>query len=465
MQADHTSHSGQKDAQSACVLAALPIATLVDLLQQRGATALLLGGACLVFLWQQRQHAKVGIRRTSAVLLLLSLLLLPLLDAPVQALTKGLRIGALIASLLIAVGLLSRASLRVTRMHNLMVRLFELPARQRPLALSVASQFFGGFLGLAGLAAMMEIASQREGLTEADKIADFGAISRGYAALSLWSPMYSNMSIVLGMYGDVRWTQVLPLALLVAALLITLGVLLERLRRYHRDGPVERRPSISALAVLRESVPIVLVMLCFVGLMVCCSDALHLPISALIIFGAPLVAWSLNAVSTPERTRRWRSGASLIRQDLMQQRLMAGEVMLFIASGCAGVVISQAIPIEWAMAVAQLAGASAYLSVLLLIMGIVLLSSAAIHPMLSAIVVGSMLSPDLLGLPSLLHVCAVLIGWGLAIIVTPFSVISLMAARFSRVPVLDISLKNNASYLAWAVGIAVAVLGTWASWF
>ena len=461
MHADHTPYQALQDVLGACVLAALPIATLLDLLLKRGATALLLAGACLVFLWQQRQHAKAGIRRTSTVLLLLSLVLLPLLDSPVQALEKGLRIGALIASLLIAVGLLSRASLRVECMRNLMVRLFELPARQRPLALGVASQFFGGFLGLAGLAAMMEIASQREGLPEADRIADFGAISRGYAALSLWSPMYSNMSIVLGMYGDVRWTQVLPLALLVAVLLIALGVLLEWLRRRHR--PEEIAPSISALSVLRESVPIVLVMVCFVVLMVCCSEALHLPISALIIFGAPVVAWGLNAVCTPDRKHRLRSGAGLLRQDLMLQRLMAGEVMLFIASGCAGVVFSQAIPIEWAASVAQLAGPSVYLSVLLLIMGIVLLSSAAIHPMLSAIVVGSMLSPDLMGLSSLLHVCAVLIGWGLAIIVTPFSVISLMAARFSRVPVLDISLKNNVLYLAWAVGIAVAVLGTWAS--
>jgi len=434
---------------------------MLDILMRQSMTAMLVAGACLMFLWQQPQYVKPGIRRTSAVLLLLSLLLLPTLEFPLQALEKGLRIGALIASLLISVGLLSRASLRVERMRNLMVRLFELPAHQRPLALGLASQFLGGFLGLAGLTAMMDIASQRETVSEADKIADFGAIARGYAALSLWSPMYSNMSIVLAMYGGVRWTQVLPLSLLIAALLIFLGVALEAMRR--RQQYAAQGPAISAISVLRESLPVLAVMLCFVALMVCGSEVLQLPISALIISGAPVVAWGLNSACTPQSERGWISGAALMRKDLVQQRLMAGEVMLFIASGCAGVVFSQAIPFEWAAAVAQLAGASMYLSVLLLIMGIVLLSSAAIHPMLSAIVVGSMLSPDLLGMPSLLHVCAVLIGWGLAIIVTPFSVISLMAARFSGVPVLEISLKNNAVYLACAVAIAVAVLGTWAS--
>lgn len=461
MHVGHRPSHVETDVAGVFVLVALPIATFLDLLVQQSSTALVLAAACLLFMWQQRQHVKVGIQRTSGVLLLLMLLLLPLLDSPVQALEKGLRIGALIASLLIAVGMLSRASLRVGRVRNLMVQLFQLPVQQRPLALGVASQFFGGLLGLAGLAAMMDIASQRDSVAEVEKSADFGAISRGYAALSLWSPMYSNMSIVLGMYGDVRWIQVLPLAFLVSLFLIALGVVLEALNRL--KYPVREGSAISALSVLRESVPVVLTMLCFVALMVCCSEALNLPISALIISGAPLVAWALNVACGTEIQHRWKFAVRTMRQDLIQQRLIAGEVMLFIASGCAGVVLSQAIPVEWAAAVAQLAGNSVYLSVLLLIMGIVLLSGAAIHPMLSAIVVGTMLSPDLLELPSLLHVCAVLIGWGLAITVTPFSVISLMAARFSGMSVIEISLKNNAVYLVCAVGIAVVVLGTWAS--
>lgn len=458
-------HQGQanEDWIRVTTMVALLLATVLDLVMLQNISSTLLACLCLVFLWQQRQYVKPGIRRTSAALLMLSVLLLPMVPLPLQALEKGLRIGALIASLLISVGLLSRASLRVERMRNLMVRLFQLPTHQRPLALGIASQFFGGFLGLAGLTAMMDIASQREAIPEAVKIADFGAISRGYAASSLWSPMYSNMSIVLGMYGDVRWIQVLPLALLVAALLIVLGVVLESLRHSQKYSP--KGPAISALSVLRESLPILAAMLCFVVLMVCISETLHLPISILIITGAPLVAWALNSAYMQRNQRKWKSGTQLIRQDLIQQRVMAGEVMLFIASGCAGVIFSQAIPLQWATAVAQLAGASAYLSVLLLIGGIVLLSSAAIHPMLSAIVVGTMLSPDLLGLPSLLHVCTVLIGWGLAIIVTPFSVISLMAARFSGVPLLEISLKNNAVYLACAVAIAVVILGTLASCF
>ncbi|MBP0640068.1 hypothetical protein J8I34_32915, partial [Cupriavidus sp. AcVe19-6a] len=82
---------------------------------------------------------------------------------------------------------------------------------------------------------------------------------------------------------------------------------------------------------------------------------------------------------------------------------------------------------------------------------------------LSAILVGSSLSPMLLNLPSLVHVCTVLVGWGLAIIVTPFSVISVMAARFSGIPTLVISLRANLAFVLVSIGSAALVLGS-ATW-
>lgn len=64
-------------------------------------------------------------------------------------------------------------------MREVVADLFALPRSQRPLALGVATQFLGGFLGLAGLTMMMDVAAQRAGVAEADQIADFSAISRG----------------------------------------------------------------------------------------------------------------------------------------------------------------------------------------------------------------------------------------------------------------------------------------------
>jgi hypothetical protein len=53
----------------------------------------------------------------------------------------------------------------------------------------------------------------------------------------------------------------------------------------------------------------------------------------------------------------------------------------------------------------------------------------------------------------------VLVGWGLAIIVTPFSVVSALASRWSGIPVLVISLRANAVFVLLALGSSATLLG------
>ena len=90
---------------------------------------------------------------------------------------------------------------------------------------------------------------------------------------------------------------------------------------------------------------------------------------------------------------------------------------------------------------------------------IVLLSTAALHPMLSAVIVSASLGPAQLGLPVLPHLSAVLVGWSLAIIVTPFSVVSTLASRLSGIPVLAISFRANAVFVLLALGSSAGLLG------
>lgn len=135
-----------------------------------------------------------------------------------------MRIGAVIASLLVTINLLSRAVSRVPRANYLLESLHGVPPGRRYAALSVTSQFFGGLLGLAAIAMLMESAALQKGTSLRDRLSSFSAVTRGYAALSLWSPIYSNMSIVLAMYEGAHWASVLPVTLRVTALFIVIGV-------------------------------------------------------------------------------------------------------------------------------------------------------------------------------------------------------------------------------------------------
>lgn len=420
----------------------------------------------VLFIALEGGRAPAAVRRTSLVLVVITVSLLPLIDTPWQALQRGIRIGGLIASLLVTVNLLSRVALRIVRVREVVGGLYQLPQHRRYLGLTVASQFFGGLLGLAGIAMMMEMAAREADMTDAQKVSAFSAIARGYAAVSLWSPIYSNMSIALALYGGPDWVGVLPYVLAVSALLMGLGLLLDRVERpgiLGRDSPGDPagdRPQVQRVGpLLRQALPVVAVMLCFLGFMVLASRQLALPISAVIIASAPVAAWLLSVLLASPGRQRLTEGSRMLGKDFLGFKVMVGEVMMFFASGCAGTVIASAIPPAWTGTVGQWVAGSPILGSLFVSASIVLLSATAIHPMLSAVLIGSSFSPQLLGLPVVAHLCAVLTGWGLAIIVTPFSVLSLMASRYSGIPILVISLRANLVYVTLAVLVSSLLLG------
>jgi len=449
-------------APALAVTAAIPVVTLVDLLQRPAGSSAVLAGVLSVFLFLHGTHVSTGVRRTSMLLAAISLLLLPRLDQPWQAIEQGMRIGGLIASLLVSVSLLSRAAGRVHRVRDVLQALHRSPRRSRYFRLSLASQFFGGLLGLAGIAMMMETAARQKGDDAREQLSAFCAISRGYSALSLWSPLYSNMSIVLGLYAGASWTGVLPMALGVTALFIVLGTVMNRLARGAGD-PVADDPQVPARELWRSGAPLVAAMLCFMALLVVLSHGLRWPITAVIIMVTPLGAWLANAHIGQHGAKGLSTGARMLWSDMAGFRGMASEVMMFLASGCAGTVIAGAIPGAWTGQVGAWVAGAPILACLALSALIVALCAAAIHPMLCAVIVGTSLDPATLGLPLPVHLTALLVGWGLAITITPFSVLSLMASRWSGVPVLTISLRANSLFVALALLVSSVLLGALAT--
>jgi hypothetical protein len=210
---------------------------------------------------------------------------------------------------------------------------------------------------------------------------------------------------------------------------------------------------------LRTALPVMVCMLGFVAFMVVTSQRLGVPIPAEIIGTAPLVGWALNTALAAHTGARVKPGARLLGSDFLSISVMSGEVMLFLASACAGTVMASAVPPAWTAAVGLVLEPWPFIGCLFLASSIVLLSATAIHPMLSAVLIASSFPSQLLGLPDIAHLCAVLVGWGLAIIVTPFSVLSLMASRFLGIPLLVISLRANLLFVALSLLVSTLVLG------
>src|SRR5690606_16407950 len=104
--------------------------------------------------------------------------------------------------------------------------------RSRYAWFSLASQLFGGLLGMAGVNLLLQMAARDERAPKEDRLAMFSAITRGFSAATLWSPMVSNLTILVALYPGLSWFSIAPLtfSLAVGAVLIGTGLDWWRLR-------------------------------------------------------------------------------------------------------------------------------------------------------------------------------------------------------------------------------------------
>lgn len=415
-----------------------------------------------VFAATARISGSVGLRRTVWLLTLVTLGLLPWVEAPWVALEKGVRIGGLISAILLSVSLLSRAAQRVAVLREVVRRLLDVPPRQRGITVAIASQVFGGFLGFAGISMLMEAAADMTHQTQEERRLCFQGISRGYAAANLWSPMYSNISILLALSPGLAWAAIFPYALMLAIASLLLGYTMNGLFRTGQGA--NEGPSLDWRSVAAMAWPAMLGMLLFLSLAVGFSVWLHAPIAAFIITMSPLAALVLTMYLEPHR-RSFRDAWRQLSNDFRGFRSLAGEVRLLMASGCAGTVVAAAIPVSWTLPLAQAVAVHPMLASLFLAGAVVLISCTSVHPILSAIVVASAFPAAAVALEPMAHVLSVLAGLGLAVVTTPFSVVSLSASRFSGLPLLTVSIRANMGFAVVSLLLVGLILGGAASQF
>jgi hypothetical protein len=142
---------------------------------------------------------------------------------------------------------------------------------------------------------------------------------------------------------------------------------------------------------------------------------------------------------------------------------LASEALLFMAAGCAGSILADAFPASWIALIGAALRGHAFLGLAFLVAAIILTSLIGVHPVLSAVFLASSLPPQVLALPPLIHMAAILAGWGLSANMTPFSVISLTASRYAGIGPAEISFGRNWRFALTNALVMCAVLAAF-SW-
>ncbi len=443
--------------RSTLLLVAVMAGTLFNLFHPHPGAVALVGVAALTFLWRERWRIPPGIRRVTVVLGAVTVLLLPFASSPGQSLNKGVAIGGLMVSIIGSVTLMARAALNSPKTDVVARYLLSTGMRSRYVLLSLACQLFGGLLGLAGVSMLMEMASKGEVQAEEDRLAMVAAITRGLASATLWSPMFSNLTILLVMYPGLRWTLALPMCLALAGGSILLGTVMDLWRQRGRVLP-PRQP-LPRGPLLRALLPMMAAMAGFLALVISLAHALGVAVVASIVLLIPLAALLLHALQS-QGPGRLKQGRAKLREDYLKLPALAGEVALFMAAGCGGTVIASVIPQAWTTAIGSVLAYSPFLACLALMAFIIGLAFLAVHPVLSVVLVGTAFPPAMVGLPPALHMAAILVAWGISSYATPFSMIALMANRYFGYPVATVTMKTNRVFAPVYVGLATLFLGT-----
>lgn len=409
------------------------------------------------------------LRNTATVLLIAGVAVFPFAKNPVIALQRGVFIAGMLVALTSSVLLIARCAVQSHRIQMIGSALRERQGRARVFSFGFASQFFSGILGLAGANLMFVMAAPPNESKSAVRTAGVVSVVRGFAAASCWSPVFGNMAILLALYPTLHWAEVFPVGLAVGQITLIVGLLMMRKVQDADKTALAANDAgagvVNASTAVRTSIkdlvamslPVMLVLLGFLGVVLLISKTLHVIISAAIIMMGPIVSLLFHAGSG-SGGNRFKKGLRGLTDSMRLYPALASEAMLFLSAGLAGSLMADAFPAQWVTAIASLLGGHPFWGLAFLVFGIMLAAIAGIHPMLSAVFLASTMTPGVLGLPPITHMAAILAGWGLSASVTPFSVVSLTASRYAGIGLYDISLRRNSGYALCSAVLVCALL-------
>lgn len=389
------------------------------------------------------------LRHTSYLLFAVSALLLPFTSSPLDAIQRGVFISSRLLAMLASVMLIAQCALRSPRVQAIGTSLRGQPPQRRYLSFTMASQLFCGMLGLAGAHIMLVMAAPAGEASSKERTAAVIAVMRGFSTAGFWSPVYGNMVLLLALYPSLHWIEIFPVGVVLAQLALLVGVLTNRRRQ---PTPVAAMADSSAPGVLRDALPLLVAMLGFFGLILATSGVLSIGITPALIMLAPLSAVAIHLMMSDPGQRTTQTRQRLGESARLYPRL-ASEALLFLAAGCAGSVMADAFPVSWVQHIGQALDGLPFLGIAFLMLTIMGIALTGIHPVLTAVFLASTITPEVLGLPAVAHMAAILTGWGLSAVLTPFSVLSLTASRYAGTTLYQISFGKN-----WVFALINALL-------
>jgi hypothetical protein len=319
------------------------------------------------------------------------------------------------------------------------------PPGRRFASVVSAAHFLGVSFNLAGLALLTPMVRQGIEINLQRRLGR--AMIQGFAAGTCWSPFYVGTAFILTAVPGVDWVAVGLPGLAIAFILMIWSWLFDRLFSQPAVVPAEtdhatEQSTLPHAAILQTFLILASLFAAVIALVE--GQDLSIPIALSIV--APLFAlvWAFLI---------HHSGAGSSITDMAKSVLFSypglrGEAMLFSGANILGVAAASLIPKSLTDSWAETISAYPNLTLFVLIMCYGLASAAGIHPVVSVVLITTIITPEMIGFPPEIIALAFMAIWGQGTNTSPFSATVLYMARVTGADGWTIAWRWNGLFVA-----------------
>lgn len=311
------------------------------------------------------------------------------------------------------------------------------PPGWRYIILAVAAHGLGAVFNLAGMSLLATMLGQQKDKLLRMRLAR--AMVHGFGTAAAWSPLFVGAAVILSVVPGVRWIEIAPFGMTIAAIYIAISWTMDRLT--NPAGPVSLKANapvpFPAWAGRRLAVLVGVLFVLVIGMV----EWRRLSIPVAIGTIAPFYAFIWNA-SRAGLARGGQMAARIVR-NLSSLR---GEAILFSGANVFGTGISAAVGPEDARRAIEGLHITPDVGLMALAIGTTAFGALGLHPVVIAVLVGHVLPPAVLGVEPPVLAFLLMSLWGLGTNVSPISATSLFMARVTGESIWHISWVWNAPF-------------------
>ncbi|MEQ9639526.1 MAG: hypothetical protein RIM84_05825 [Alphaproteobacteria bacterium] len=393
------------------------------------------------------------------------LVAVPFIDDLVGTLAVSARTASYYAGFFVATGFLRMAAETSALIQRCGAHLLAQPTGRQYMALTVGTNVLGLVLSFGALQLLGTMVGRAvRGAGGGDAVRDWRqrrlslAVLRGICMAPAWSPFSVSLAMALTVSPDADWLAVVPLAFVVALLLMLLGWLMEN----RRPAPQGAGPLAAAgTGTWGDQGRLLLLVLTMFAIAAALEEMLQVRLVIAVMASVPVIAliwigWQLHENGAGR-------AAAILGRRLGQQVLVTfpayrTEMAILASAGFGGSLVAAALPrqaIAAALVAADLPAAAIPIGILL---AIVLGAQLALNPIITITVVAAVLPPlAAVGVSPELAAVASMLGFGLAVGGSPFMLFLLMTARLAGRAPGEVAYRWNGGYTVLAMAAVSAL--------